>query len=128
VRGRTEVRQARRDADDDSEAPQEQVKVTAEEIVCLQALAAAKHGKPQQRLPGVHIRVQMFQSDFMPQLRDILLRHRGDQEVYLHLASPQGETVMHLNETFNVRDTQELKIGGAPPAGPGSHLGGSLLG
>lgn len=111
VRGRTEVRQARRDADDDSEAPQEQVKVTAEEIVCLQALAAAKHGKPQQRLPGVHIRVQMFQSDFMPQLRDILLRHRGDQEVYLHLASPQGETVMHLNETFNVRDTQELKIG-----------------
>jgi len=47
----------------------------------------------------------------MPQLRDILLRHRGDQEVYLHLVSPQGETVMHLAETFNVRDTSDLKTG-----------------
>ncbi|MFN8612567.1 MAG: DNA polymerase III subunit alpha [Vulcanimicrobiota bacterium] len=112
VRGRSEIRQARRDAEDDgAEAPQEQVKVTAEEILCLQTLAAAKQGKAKLKLPGVHIRVQMFQSDFMPQLRDILLRHRGDQEVYLHLVSPQGETVMHLAETFNVRDTNELKTG-----------------
>jgi len=111
VRGRTEVRQARRDDDDDGEGPQEQVKVTAEEVVCLESLAKARNGKPQVKLPGVHIRVQMFQSDFMPQLRDILLRHRGDQEVYLHLVSPQGETVMHLNETFNVRDTGDLQAG-----------------
>jgi len=109
VRGRTEIRQARRDPDDDSEAPQEQVKVTAEEIVCLEALANAKNGKPELRLPGIHIRVQMFQSDFMPQLRDLLLRHRGDQEVYLHLVSPQGETVMHLNESFKVKGNEELE-------------------
>jgi DNA polymerase-3 subunit alpha len=128
VRGRTEIRQARRDADDDgADAPQEQVKVTAEEILCLQSLAAAKNGKAKLRLPGVHIRVQMFQSDFMPQLRDILLRHRGDQEVYLHLVSPQGETVMHLAETFNVRDTNELKTGGAQAAGAGSDLGRGQL-
>jgi len=112
VRGRTEIRQARRDPEDEGvDMPQEQVKVTAEEILCLQSLAAAKNGKAKLRLPGVHIRVQMFQSDFMPQLRDILLRHRGDQEVYLHLVSPQGETVMHLAETFNVRDTSDLKTG-----------------
>lgn len=109
VRGRTEIRQARRDAEEEGEAPQEQVKVTAEEVVCLEALANAKNGKPELRLPGIHIRVQMFQSDFMPQLRDLLLRHRGDQEVYLHLVSPQGETVMHLNESFNVRANRDLE-------------------
>ena len=111
VRGRTEIRQARRESDEDGEENQEQVKVTAEEVVCLEALAKAKNGQPKLRLPGVHIRVQMFQSDFMPALRDLLLHHRGHQEVYLHLVSPQGETVMHLAETFNVRLNQELETG-----------------
>lgn len=108
VRGRTEIRQARKDPEEEGEETQEQVKVTAEEVICLQSLAQAKRGKEKAPLPGIHIRLQMFQSDFMPQLRDLLLRHRGDQEVYLHLVSPQGETVMHLAETFNVRYTDDL--------------------
>ncbi len=108
VRGRTEVRQARQESEDEVEAPREQVKVTAEEIVSLESLASQKR-KPQVKLPGVHIRVQMFQSDFMPELRDLLLKYRGDQEVYLHLCSPQGETVMQLAEAFNVRANDELQ-------------------
>ena len=109
VRGRTEVRAARRDPEEEGEAPKEEVKVTAEEVVCLEALAQSRK-KVQTRRPGVHIRVQMFQSDFMAQLRDTLLRHRGDQEVYLHLVSPQGETIMALAESFHVRDTEELSL------------------
>jgi len=108
VRGRTEIRQVRREADEENEA-QEQVKVTAEEIICLESLARAKQGAPAVKLPGIHIRVQMFQSDFLPELRDLLLRYRGDQEVYLHLVSAQGETVMHLGETFSVRASDELE-------------------
>jgi DNA polymerase III subunit alpha len=110
VRGRTEIRAARRDAEDEgaADAPREEVKVTAEEVLCLEALAQSSTNKLAPRLPGVHIRVQMFQSDFMPQLRELLLRHRGDQEVYLHLVSPQGETVMALNDAFHVRATDEL--------------------
>lgn len=108
VAGRTEIRQSRSDDEDESGEVQMEVKVSGEELSSLERLAAASSPEVKAVLPGVHIRVQLFQMDFMSQLREVLLRHRGEQAVYLHLVSPQKETVMHLEQTFNVKHSDEL--------------------
>jgi len=108
VAGRTEIRQSRSDDEDESGEVQMEVKVTGEELSSLEKLAAVGAPEVKATLPGVHIRVQVFQMDFMAQLREVLLRHRGEQAVYLHLVSPQKETVMHLEQTFNVKPCDEL--------------------
>ncbi len=95
---------ARRGAEQE-DIPSEEVKVQAEEILCLERLAQAGPGGGKEKpKPGVHIRVQLFQSDFLPQLRNLLLKHRGGQTVYLHLCSPKGETIMHLSHAFQVKN------------------------
>ena len=115
ARGVTEVRQARQARDDeeeDEDAPAEEVKVTADELVDVQKLAATARVDDRQaaegRFRGVNIRVQVFQGDSLARLRDILLKHRGAREVYLHLESPQGTTVMHLPEAFGVEEGPRL--------------------
>ncbi|MEW6277810.1 MAG: DNA polymerase III subunit alpha [Candidatus Eremiobacterota bacterium] len=107
VEGNTEMRQRRQDSDEE-EIPGEEVKVQAESILSLERLAGAEalrkgHNGPDHRA-GVHIRVQSFQSDSLPLLRDLILRNRGDREVYLHLTSPRGETVMMLSQPFLVKE------------------------
>lgn len=112
IKGRTEVRQVKSSDEDEGELPQEEVKLTAEDVNSLEALAQKSAGDgavDNGKLPGVHIRLQLFQSDHMPNLRDLLVRYRGEHEVFLHLISPQGETVMHLAEAFNVKPTDEFK-------------------
>ena len=111
VKGRTEVRQVGGGDEEEGELPQEEVKVTAEDVFPLEALAQGKGQDPakSEKLPGMHIRLQLFQSDYMPSLRDLLLKYRGQHEVFLHLISPQGETVMHLAESFNVRNSEDFK-------------------
>ncbi|MCA9790936.1 MAG: hypothetical protein KC910_04045, partial [Candidatus Eremiobacteraeota bacterium] len=102
VKGRAELRQRR--GEEQEEIPSEEVKVQAEDILCLERLAEAGRGGGREKpKPGVHIRVQLFQSESLPQLRNLLLKHRGGQTVYLHLCSPKGETVMHLSQTFGVK-------------------------
>lgn len=107
VEGTTEVRARRQDSEEE-ESPAEEVKVQAESILCLERLAGAEAMKngaaAADNRAGIHIRVQMFQSDSLPQLRDIIQRNRGDREVYLHLTSPQGETVMMLSAPFTARE------------------------
>ena len=112
VEGTTEVRARRQDSEEE-ESPGEEVKVQAESILCLERLAGAeakKNGAAEaDSRTGIHIRVQMFQSDSLPQLRDIIQRNRGDREVYLHLTSPQGETVMMLSAPFTAKEGTGLQ-------------------
>jgi DNA polymerase-3 subunit alpha len=116
AKGATEVRQARQareDEEEDEEAPAEEFKLTAEELLSVEKLAANYSGnksssKTEGRYRGLNIRVQLFQGDSLSRLRDILLRHRGAREVYLHLESPQGTTIMHLPEAFGVDDGPRL--------------------
>ncbi len=109
VSGRAEMRQ-RRGQEDQEDIPDEEVKVQGEELVSLEKLAENAAGDQKKSIPkpGVHIRVQLFQSDYLPQLRNLILKHRGPQTVYLHLCSPKGETIMHLSETFTVKNSSEF--------------------
>jgi len=115
AKGVTEVRQARqaRDEEEDEEAPAEEVKLTADEMLSVEKMAANSAGARnlsdlEGRFRGLNIRVQLFQGDSLSRLRDILLRHRGAREVFLHLESPQGTTVLHLPEAFGVEDGPRL--------------------
>jgi len=116
AKGVTEVRQARQvreDEEEDEEAPAEEFKLTADELLSVEKLASnfAGHQRTSNsegRYRGLNIRVQVFQGDSLPRLRDILWRHRGAREVYLHLESPQGTTIMHLPEAFGVEDGPRL--------------------
>jgi DNA polymerase-3 subunit alpha len=110
VRGSTEVRAARRgEEEEEEESPAEEVKVLADEVVALERLGGGPgNGKARGQRPGVHVRVQLFQSEVLPRLRDVLLRHRGGREVYLHLESPQGTTVMQLPPAFAVSEDPGL--------------------
>lgn len=112
-KGRTEIRQVKKaDDEEEAEGPQEETKVTADEVISLDALNQSRgdgNDSAKDSLHGVHIRLQLFQSDHMPNLRDLLIRHRGHHEVFLHLASPTGETVMHLAEAFRVKPSEEFK-------------------
>ncbi|MBI3928829.1 MAG: DNA polymerase III subunit alpha [Armatimonadetes bacterium] len=109
VRGKVEVRQRQGGSEVEEDIPSEEVKLQAEDVLSLERLADTgrdQNGKGAK--PGVHIRVQLFQSDSLPQLRNLLLKYRGGQNVFLHLSSPQGETVMQLSETFTVRPSDEF--------------------
>ncbi len=112
VEGTTETRQRRQDSEEE-ENPGEEVKVQAESILCLERLAGAEAkrngSQSTEGRTGIHIRVQMFQSDSLPRLRDIIQRNRGDREVYLHLTSPQGETIMMLSAPFTAREGTGLE-------------------
>lgn len=108
VSGRAEVRERRGGNDDDEEEiPSEEVKVQGEEFVSLDQLSigdgSGERGGSRKPQPGVHIRVQLFQSDTLPLLRSVILKHRGDESVFLHLCSPKGETVMNLAPAFSVK-------------------------
>ena len=107
IGGRVDLRQRRSSGDDEEEElPDEEVKVQGEEFIRLETLSAGDSDKLK---PGVHIRVQLFQSDSLPRLRSVILKHRGDDSVYLHLCSPKGETVMNLSPTFSVRMSQDFE-------------------
>lgn len=114
ITGRVDLNQRRFSGDDDDleSPPVEAVKVQGEEFIPLESLDAGDddgRGGSRKPRPGVHIKVQLFQSDSLPQLRSLILRHRGDQAVYLHLCSPKGETVMNLSNTFCVKMSDDLK-------------------
>jgi DNA polymerase-3 subunit alpha len=114
VSGRAEVRERRGGHDDDEEEiPSEEVKVQGEEFIGLDSLnvgdGSAGAGGSRKPQPGVHIRVQLFQSDTLPMLRNVILKHRGDESVFLHLCSPKGETVMNLAPTFSVRPDDDFE-------------------
>ena len=114
VSGRAEVRERRGGHDDDEEEiPSEEVKVQGEEFIGLDSLnvgdGSAGNGGSRKPQPGVHIRVQLFQSDTLPMLRSVILKHRGDESVFLHLCSPKGETVMNLAPTFSVRPEDDFE-------------------
>ena len=113
ISGRVDLKQRHSMGDEDEEEmPAEEVKVQGEEFIRLETLNTGdgKGGngayKPR---PGVHIRVQLFQSDSLPRLRSLILKHRGDESVFLHLCSPKGETVMNLSPTFSVKMSQDLE-------------------
>lgn len=114
VSGRAEVRQRRGSSEDDEEEiPSEEVKVQGEEFVGLDQLSAGDGlggaAETVKMLPGVHIRVQLFQSDALPSLRSVILKYRGDESVFLHLCSPRGETVMNLASTFSVKPSADFE-------------------
>ncbi len=114
VTGRAELRQRRSTGDEDEEEiPAEEVKVQGEEFVDLDALRSSSDGQDsggsKKPLPGIHIRVQLFQSDSLPLLRGVILKHRGEQAVFLHLCSPKGETVMNLAPTFSVKPNEDFE-------------------
>lgn len=114
VSGRAEVRERRGGNDDEEEEmPAEEVKVQGEEFVSLDQLNAGDGsggpGGARKEQPGVHIRVQLFQSDTLPLLRSVILKHRGDESVFLHLCSPKGVTVMNLASTFSVRPDADFE-------------------
>jgi len=113
VGGRVDSKQRRSSGDEEEEEmPSEEVKVQGEEFTQLDVLSAGDRsgGNGVHRVrPGVHIRIQLFQSDSLPQLRSVILRHRGDDAVYLHLCSPKGETVMNLSPTFSVKMSPDLE-------------------
>jgi DNA polymerase-3 subunit alpha len=113
VSGRAEVRERRgAQEDDEEEIPSEEVKVQGEEFIRLEQLSAGDelgNGGSRKPLPGVHIRVQLFQSDTLPLLRGVILKHRGDESVFLHLCSPKGETVMNLAPTFSVKPDDDFE-------------------
>ena len=111
VGGRVDLKQKRTSYDDEEEEdmPDEEVKVQGEEFVSLDTLAASESGGSRKHLPGVHIKVQLFQSDSLSQLRGIILKHRGDNAVFLHLCSPKGETVMNLASTFQVKNSEHFE-------------------
>ena len=108
------MRQARQTQDEeDEDTPAEEVKLTADEMLSVEKLASNVSDSRtstdlDSRYRGLNIRVQLFQGDSLSRLRDILLRHRGAREVFLHLESPQGTTVLHLPETFGVEDDPHL--------------------
>jgi DNA polymerase-3 subunit alpha len=106
IGGKVDLKQRRSSSDDEEEEmPDEEVKVQGEEFIRLETLSTGD-GKLK---PGVHIRVQLFQSDSLPRLRSVILKHRGDDCVYLHLCSPKGETVMNLSPTFSVQMSQDFE-------------------
>lgn len=114
VSGRAEVRERRGGNDDEEEEiPSEEVKVQGEEFVSLDQLSvgdgSGERGGSRKPQPGVHIRVQLFQSDTLPLLRSVILKHRGDESVFLHLCSPKGETVMNLAPAFSVRPDEDFE-------------------
>ena len=86
------------------------MKIQGEDFVSLDNLSAddgsGRYSKPR---PGIHIKVQLFQSDSLPKLRSLLLRHRGANTVYLHLSSPKGVTILNLGNTFCVNMCDELQ-------------------
>lgn len=112
VKGRAELRQRRANPDDDEEEiPSEEVKVQGEEFVRLESLSLddGSGGKSRKPQPGVHIKVQLFQSEALPELRGVILKYRGDESVFLHLCSPNGETVMNLPPTFSVKRSDDFE-------------------
>lgn len=110
VGGRVDLKQRRAtDDDEEDDLPDEEVKIQGEDFMSLDVLAANEVGGGNKTRPGVHIKVQLFQSDSLPKLRSLLLKHRGDDNVYLHLSSPKGVTVMSLGSTFAVRMTEALE-------------------
>ena len=111
IGGRVDLKQRRAmDDEEEEDLPDEEVKVQGEEFINLDTLSAddgsGRYRKPR---PGVHIKVQLFQSDSLPRLRSVLLRHRGDNTVYLHLSSPKGVTILNLGTTFCVKMCEELE-------------------
>lgn len=113
VQGRAEVRERRGGGDEEEEEiPSEEVKVQGEEFIGLDSLSVGDgsgNGGSRKQQPGVHIRVQLFQSDTLPELRSVILKHRGDETVFLHLCSPKGETVMNLAPTFSVKPDADFE-------------------
>ena len=111
VSGRVDLKQRRvMDDEDEADLPDEEVKVQGEEFVSLDNLSADDGtGRNRKVRPGVHIKIQLFQSDFLPKLRSVLLRHRGDNSVFLHLSSPKGVTILNLGSTFCVKMCPELE-------------------
>ena len=124
VSGRAEVRERRGGGDEEEEEiPSEEVKVQGEEFIGLDSLSVgdgAGSGGSRKPQPGVHIRVQLFQSDTLPELRSVILKHRGDESVFLHLCSPKGETVMNLAPTFSVRHDADFERDVASLLGSGA--------
>ena len=112
VSGRVDLKQKRTNYDDDEsdeDLPDEEVKIQGEDFVCLDVLSANEGGSHQCFRPGVHIKIQLFQSDSLPRLRSLILKHRGDQVVYLHLSSPKGVTILNLGSTFSARMTDDFQ-------------------
>lgn len=114
ISGRAETRQRRFSGDEEEEEiALEEVKVQGEEFIGLEQLANKNElvGSAEAilQLPGVHIRVQLFQSDMLPVLRGLILKYRGEESVFLHLCSPKGETVMNLARSFSIKPNQDFE-------------------
>jgi len=110
VGGRVDLKQRRTtDEEEDGDLPDEEVKVQGEDFASLDVLSAGEDSGAFKPRPGVHIKIQLFQSDSLPKLRSLLLRHRGDNTVYLHLSSPKGVTVLDLGNTFSVKICDDLQ-------------------
>ena len=112
ISGRVDLKQKRTSYDDDEpdeDLPDEEVKIQGEDFASLDTLSANEGGNNQKFRPGVHIKIQLFQSDSLTRLRSLVLKHRGDHAVYLHLSSPKGVTIMNLGSTFAVRMSDDFQ-------------------
>ncbi len=83
-----------------------QYKILAESITPLTTQQVEKSLEDN---PGVHLSIQLSQSHSLPRVRDLLLRHRGDETVYLHLLSSESQTTLKLNPEFSVKFSSYLK-------------------
>ena len=86
------------------DAGEESCKILATEIVLLRDVKAKQTSRVHFRLstPGLD-------RDQLRQLRDLLLKHRGDCEAMLHLVVPnRSETLIRLPETLKVAATDQL--------------------
>ncbi|MHB2017002.1 MAG: DNA polymerase III subunit alpha [Candidatus Xenobia bacterium] len=86
--------------------------------------AAPAEVAPQQHWPpqrdGVHVRISLAQRSRLAELKGLLLGSRGDREVYLHLESPEGRTVLSLGRDFSVSPSQEFLSGAEKLLGRGA--------
>lgn len=86
------------------------VKLSADEVTSVdelaERLAAQQRRKQTSRHRGLHLVLQPFQADRMVQVRDLLLRYRGVQPVFVHVQSPGAKTVVEAE--IRVKAVPEL--------------------
>jgi DNA polymerase-3 subunit alpha len=94
--------------EDEETIPSEEIKMIAESVFPLAEARKKLRKNGVNPLRGLHINVTPTRRGSLPSLKDILLKNRGETNVFLHLTNDDRGTTLRLSDEYRVLATPGL--------------------
>lgn len=109
IEGKVEVKEGD-EAGEDEEMPASVAKLIADEIYPIEAIEAVESLKKREKSPyyGCHIKIDCSKAQCLENLKEIVLRSKGNVPLFLHLESPGGRTIIELPEDYWIAHSRDF--------------------